>query len=213
MDLLAISIDDSTVVPNDKLLFPQGQPDFSGNFHKATFYYAATCAIDTAATKVTVIEENPNAIKLGYAPILLGIGVLLVVTYTATSIVFCCTRNDYMTQKLIFEYEMNEWKRSANNRVRSILKVSPEEEYNLGRDAFEQSTCAVCLGELAGEGKIRRLKCSHIFHSECIESWIREKVIEVPKCPVCSVQLTSLQPPSAEVEREFEISFEEIEGQ
>eukprot|EP00826_Nyctotherus_ovalis_P033487 TRINITY_DN2715_c0_g1_i13.p2 TRINITY_DN2715_c0_g1~~TRINITY_DN2715_c0_g1_i13.p2 ORF type:complete len:119 (+),score=37.62 TRINITY_DN2715_c0_g1_i13:928-1284(+) len=118
-----------------------------------------------------------------------------------------------MTQKLIFEYEMNEWKRSANNRARNILKVCPEEEYNPESNAYEQITCAVCLGELSGEGKIRRLKCFHMFHSECIESWIREKIIEVPKCPVCSVQLTSLQPPTAEVEREFEISFEEIEDQ
>lgn len=115
-----------------------------------------------------------------------------------------------MTQKRIFEYEMDEWKKNANNRVRSILKVSPEEEYDPEKNTFKQTTCAICLGEFSS-GKIRKLKCSHIFHSECIESWIKEKIIEIPKCPMCTVQLTSLQPPNAESEREFESDFEEIE--
>jgi len=105
---------------------------------------------------------------------------------------------------------MNEWKRNANNRVRSILKVSHEEKYDAEKNTYEQRTCTICLGEFTNT-KIRKLRCSHIFHSECIESWIKEKIIKVPKCPTCNKELTSLQPPSAEVERDFETSFEEVE--
>lgn len=198
------------VITNDDLWLSQGESTFSGNFHQATFYYATTQPITAHATNITVIEEKPNSINLGCTPILLFIGILLVVIYTITSIVLCCIGSDYLSQKRIFEYEMEEWKRNASNRVRSILKVCPEEEYDTEKNIYEQKTCVVCLGEFTNT-RIRKLRCSHIFHSECIKSWIQQKIIEVPKCPMCNKELTSLQPPSAEIEREFETAFEEIE--
>ena len=41
-------------------------------------------------------------------------------------------------------------------------------------------SCSICL-EIAGERKVNRLICGHIFHSECVIDWMERK----GNCPVC----------------------------
>ena len=41
--------------------------------------------------------------------------------------------------------------------------------------------CAICLGEYeAGEG-LRRPKCGHSFHKDCLDVWLTNKAV----CPIC----------------------------
>lgn len=44
-----------------------------------------------------------------------------------------------------------------------------------------QSTCMVCLGEFSVGDSCRRLPCRHLFHSSCVEEWLRR----CTDCPIC----------------------------
>ncbi len=33
--------------------------------------------------------------------------------------------------------------------------------------------CAVCLSEYVNGEKLKRLRCKHYFHSECIDPWLK----------------------------------------
>tara|TARA_Y100000996_G_scaffold391325_1_gene353229 strand:+ start:55 stop:303 length:249 start_codon:yes stop_codon:yes gene_type:complete len=41
--------------------------------------------------------------------------------------------------------------------------------------------CVICLEKMRESENLTILKCSHIYHSECIEKWLKKKSI----CPMC----------------------------
>jgi len=41
--------------------------------------------------------------------------------------------------------------------------------------------CTICLIELKNGDSAKQLSCDHIFHSDCIDEWLRRK----KACPVC----------------------------
>ncbi|CAL9771504.1 unnamed protein product [Musa acuminata subsp. burmannicoides] len=52
-----------------------------------------------------------------------------------------------------------------------------------GKGALE---CAVCLSEFEDDEELRLLpRCSHVFHSDCIDAWLASHVT----CPVCRANL------------------------
>ena len=49
-------------------------------------------------------------------------------------------------------------------------------------DEEEQPTCSICLCEFEEKDVIKKLRCGHYFHSECIDPWLlNNKAV----CPVC----------------------------
>ena len=51
-----------------------------------------------------------------------------------------------------------------------------------------ESTCAICLQEFEKDDKISQLEChyKHIFHTKCIDNWIKKLH---NSCPVCRVPI------------------------
>jgi hypothetical protein len=46
-----------------------------------------------------------------------------------------------------------------------------------------QETCAICIEEfIPGESQIRQLPCNHIFHSQCVDNFLRQSS---SLCPLC----------------------------
>ena len=41
--------------------------------------------------------------------------------------------------------------------------------------------CTICLEEFKFNEELKKLKCNHIFHKECLEPWLNNK----RKCPIC----------------------------
>ena len=57
--------------------------------------------------------------------------------------------------------------------------LSDEEIQGIAISNLDQpDTCSICLGQ-GDYGKV--LPCSHFFHSECIDQWLKEK----RSCPLC----------------------------
>ena len=53
---------------------------------------------------------------------------------------------------------------------------------NLDEKLKKFDTCLICLDEFKEENIIRKINCDHIFHKECIDSWLLN---ESYKCPLC----------------------------
>lgn len=52
----------------------------------------------------------------------------------------------------------------------------------LGENSTE--TCVICLQEYGLEGQLRKLKCGHFFHDECVTGWILHAALGCPyRCP------------------------------
>ncbi|KAI3758287.1 hypothetical protein L6452_05846 [Arctium lappa] len=65
----------------------------------------------------------------------------------------------------------------------SIFSYSSVKGIKIGHTVLE---CAVCLNEFQDHETLRLLpKCSHVFHSECIDTWLASHVT----CPVCRADL------------------------
>ncbi|EXB80855.1 E3 ubiquitin-protein ligase RHA2A [Morus notabilis] len=42
--------------------------------------------------------------------------------------------------------------------------------------------CRVCLSELEEGEKIRRLQCDHVFHKDCLDTWLQQYCATCPLC-------------------------------
>lgn len=50
----------------------------------------------------------------------------------------------------------------------------------------EETECRVCLSEFEEGEKVRRLKCQHTFHRDCLDKWLQEYWAT---CPLCRKQV------------------------
>mmetsp|Transcript_34702 Transcript_34702/g.51818 ORF Transcript_34702/g.51818 Transcript_34702/m.51818 type:complete len:86 (+) Transcript_34702:3-260(+) len=44
-----------------------------------------------------------------------------------------------------------------------------------------QLKCMICLGDFAIGDECRRLPCRHVFHTSCVDEWLRR----CTDCPIC----------------------------
>ena len=49
----------------------------------------------------------------------------------------------------------------------------------------EDNDCTICLEEFNNDEEIIKLKCNHLFHSKCIDDWIKKN----QSCPLCRLNL------------------------
>lgn len=78
-----------------------------------------------------------------------------------------------------------------NNRNTGL---NPEQITNIGEIVFkkdpntpsgEEEKCIICIVEYEDQETIRKLPCSHLFHHDCIDTWLVQK----NSCPVCKRQI------------------------
>ena len=68
-----------------------------------------------------------------------------------------------------------------------ILNILPETDIgDVSKLAPDKRNCIICLIDLKTGDKATILPCTHIFHSPCIQSWLKSK----NACPVCNLKLT-----------------------
>lgn len=51
----------------------------------------------------------------------------------------------------------------------------------------QSSECAVCLTELEEGEKVRKLKCKHNFHKDCLDRWLQQQYWAT--CPLCRTKV------------------------
>ncbi|MCH83561.1 RING finger-like protein [Trifolium medium] len=52
-------------------------------------------------------------------------------------------------------------------------------------DNDSEATCSICLCELSNDSSVVQIRCSHVFHRDCIQKWITVK----RTCPLCRINV------------------------
>ena len=50
---------------------------------------------------------------------------------------------------------------------------------------FNETKCIICYSDFVDNNEIS-LPCGHVFHSDCILTWIEKKM----NCPICKIKLS-----------------------
>jgi len=70
--------------------------------------------------------------------------------------------------------------------------IEKMEVVNFGDEVFDDEVnpreCCICMGEFTGEETIVRTTCKHIFHKDCVGSWLKSKQL----CPLCRENLNGV---------------------
>ena len=64
----------------------------------------------------------------------------------------------------------------------------------IDRINFKSETCTICLDGYSWRQRVRTLKCGHIFHENCINTWLNQK----RTCPLCRDNVSYFDAPQVE---------------
>lgn len=62
------------------------------------------------------------------------------------------------------------------------------------RSESRRESCAVCLSDYEAGEKLRKLPCDHLFHLECIDTWLKRNKV----CPLCVQDIQDKHEPKKE---------------
>lgn len=66
---------------------------------------------------------------------------------------------------------------ASQSQIDALKKIT----FAIGMYPAEDSKCAVCLSDYSEGSNLRLLPCSHHFHQDCIDAWLKHK----KHCPLC----------------------------
>eukprot|EP00831_Metopus_contortus_P043170 TRINITY_DN34677_c0_g1_i2.p1 TRINITY_DN34677_c0_g1~~TRINITY_DN34677_c0_g1_i2.p1 ORF type:complete len:373 (-),score=30.82 TRINITY_DN34677_c0_g1_i2:28-1146(-) len=154
-------------------------------------YYSNLEYMSSTASDILIQVEEDQLLDLSYVAIILLVLIGLIIIYGVITCIRLCMKN--RSPPVVTLFQSREWLEGAEGRANRILAESPEGTFDK-QSKFQELKCAICLDEFQERCPIRTLKCGHIFHKLCIESWIKAKINEIPKCPMCNSELTSERP-------------------
>ena len=149
------------------------------------FYNNSTNSI--LETLIIDIEtDNPSEkVKIIYLAIIIILAFFILVII-ALIIVYFFLKRKIMREREQIAFEEEEKNRHNKKLIENFLK--DELKIQTFSDKIKLNdcdTCTICFDNFViGESKVSITPCLHVFHHECIEKWIKEKIIN-PLCPNC----------------------------
>lgn len=67
--------------------------------------------------------------------------------------------------------------------LKIIDRKAPVQRYRATGLGFEPSECRVCLSVYEEGDEVRKLKCKHTFHKDCLDTWLQHDYSGT--CPLC----------------------------
>lgn len=77
------------------------------------------------------------------------------------------------------------------NDLEDVKVTLTEDEFNQLDTNIDESLlsdnvqCNICLDELNKEDSLVKLKCNHIYHTDCIKEWLTKQSTKCPNCRFC----------------------------
>ncbi|EYU29255.1 hypothetical protein ABFS82_05G129400 [Erythranthe guttata] len=72
--------------------------------------------------------------------------------------------------------------KSGNDKEGGIVAAGTEKERVISE---EDAVCCICLAKYANNDELRELPCSHFFHKECVDKWLKINA----SCPLCKAEV------------------------
>jgi len=116
-------------------------------------------------------ESAPNTLMLCIALIFIHISLFCCATF------FCCCT----CFGLLYQIGLVAEDRAPGGATKKMIKKLKSKAFQSDDVKKDDAGCAICLGEYEEHEIIRYLPCSHHFHGECIDQWLRIN----KSCPLC----------------------------
>ncbi|CAM8985785.1 unnamed protein product [Rhodiola kirilowii] len=100
---------------------------------------------------------------------------------------------------------------SPTNLFQLIENKVPTTLYKLRTLAQEPLDCAVCLSNFEEGVQIRKLKCKHTFHKDCLDRWLEQDFANAT-CPLCRREVLPEEETKRLRLREVSISRDDYDG-
>ena len=81
--------------------------------------------------------------------------------------------------KLCFERLKNDDLNHGNDDTNKSILIFNNKQLN------NFNECIICLENMGNNDELILVKCSHIYHKECLEKWIEKKNV----CPLCDIMI------------------------
>ncbi|KAK7260842.1 hypothetical protein RIF29_27140 [Crotalaria pallida] len=90
-----------------------------------------------------------------------------------------------------FKFKMKKNKRGGESNSAAVeggvVAAGTEKERVI---TGEDAVCCICLGKYENNDELRELPCSHLFHKECIDKWLKINAL----CPLCKSEVGETLP-------------------
>ena len=74
-----------------------------------------------------------------------------------------------------------------NINIDAIMNLLPSSTITEKKESEgQENNCIICIGDFEIGDKVTSLPCLHVFHTECIKSWLQSK----NHCPICKYNIT-----------------------
>ncbi|KAM7256485.1 hypothetical protein ACFE04_012226 [Oxalis oulophora] len=73
-------------------------------------------------------------------------------------------------------------KRNSDDSESGVVAAGTEKERVI---SGEDAVCCICLAKYANNDELRELPCSHFFHKECVDKWLKINAL----CPLCKAEV------------------------
>jgi hypothetical protein len=141
------------------------------------------------------IEDNSDGFMSGLVNVINEINVFDVLN---NNDIDTTIENDIDTNNIISVIGNNILSSIEDYLLESVLNISFEEEKGMLRDEnvsieikkekFKDNVsgeCCICCSKYMKNEEYIKLECGHLFHSGCIEEWVKYK----KNCPVCRIKI------------------------
>ena len=98
------------------------------------------------------------------------------------------------------------------HNVKTKKFIIKDMEYYLNANKKITGTCSICIENIEDTIHIIIMPCKHIFHKDCIQPWLLQKIIigKKPECPMCRFQFEIEYLKENQVYRDKQIIYNNI---
>ncbi|XP_074286368.1 E3 ubiquitin-protein ligase At1g63170 [Silene latifolia] len=81
-----------------------------------------------------------------------------------------------------YKFKLKKNRNSDGSSESGVVAAGTEKERVI---SGEDAVCCICLAKYANNDELRELPCSHLFHKDCVDKWLKINAL----CPLCKSEV------------------------